>query len=79
MLLDLIGIAGLILILYSFLQKSIKIMYGLNAAGSIILAAYAFFLSSWVFLFLEVAIAAITAYDYAHYRRKGKSKFFNKK
>ena len=79
MLLDLIGVVGLILILYSYLQKSIKILYGLNAVGSIILAAYAFLLSSWIFLFLEMAIAAITAYDYYHYRRKGKSKFFNKK
>ena len=79
MLVDLIGVAGLILILYSYLQKSIKTMYGLNSVGSIILGIYAFLLSSWVFLVLEIAIASITAYDYTHYRRKGKSKFFNKK
>jgi hypothetical protein len=79
MILDLIGIAGLSFVIISFMQKSIKLTYLLNSLGGLFLAIFAYFSANWVFFVLEISVTIVTAYDFLHWKRGGKSKIFHKK
>ncbi len=73
-----VGIVGAGFVILSFLQKSIKLTYGLNSVGCIFLLAYSYILSNWVFVGLNGMIFLITAYDFMHWKRKGFSKIYHK-
>ena len=64
---EIIGLAGLILVFLSFTRKKWWWVYGLNGTGSLLLTTYAILLRNLVFTILE---AGLTLYLFTKFIRE---------